>query len=81
MNKDKYASTEEALEAELLEKKRCMNCNRTFSQIQLCGRCRMVTYCSKECQRADWTKRHRRLCPQLVATANAIKASETSDRK
>lgn len=31
-----------------------------------CGRCRSRTYCSVECQRADW-KRHKVECPGLAA--------------
>ncbi len=29
----------------------------------LCGKCRAVTYCSVDCQRADWTSSHKLDCP------------------
>ncbi|KAI2776624.1 hypothetical protein F4815DRAFT_483717 [Daldinia loculata] len=41
----------------------CPN-SRTFAQRELkaCGACQSVFYCSKECQKQDWTKRHKPLC-------------------
>ncbi|KAI0847120.1 hypothetical protein F5Y00DRAFT_242366 [Daldinia vernicosa] len=37
---------------------------RTFTQRELkaCGACQSVFYCSKECQKQDWTQRHKPLC-------------------
>ena len=43
----------------------CRVCGRVKGQngaaLQKCGRCRALSYCSKQCQRADW-KNHRRDC-------------------
>jgi hypothetical protein len=41
-----------------------------------CGRCRMVNYCSKECQRAHW-KMHKPFCSQFVRDIPAV--SETRE--
>lgn len=41
-------------------KKRCRNCfiEATLSSLFMCGGCRKVVYCSKECQKADWLNNH-----------------------
>ncbi len=35
-----------------------------------CGRCGMVTYCSKECQVADWNEKHKNLCNDWTIAMN-----------
>lgn len=39
---------------------RCAKCGRE-GRLMRCARCRVVYYCSKECQRKDW-EHHRRAC-------------------
>lgn len=50
----------------------CMGCNSSAQPGHVCGRCRMVRYCSTACQSADWTRVHRveckRLCEQHKTT-------------
>lgn len=41
------------------------------SELKACGACRSVFYCSPECQKIDWTKRHRPLCKQYMASNQA----------
>ncbi|XP_070173638.1 uncharacterized protein [Littorina saxatilis] len=41
---------------------------RNTSNLQRCGRCFRVYYCSKDCQRADW-RNHKDLCQQVTAQA------------
>lgn len=36
-------------------------------ELKLCSNCRVVKYCSKECQKTDW-KKHKMLCKTLAAT-------------
>lgn len=50
----------------------CALCKNS-SNLQRCGRCFRVFYCSKDCQRGDW-RNHRDLCQQV--TAQAAKAYE-----
>jgi len=38
-------------------------------KLSLCGRCRQVQYCSKECQTQDWKKTHKQDCMKLVEKA------------
>ncbi|KAL0574360.1 hypothetical protein V5O48_007602 [Marasmius crinis-equi] len=37
----------------------------TTTKVQRCGGCRVATYCSRECQRADWKAGHREKCKSL----------------
>ena len=39
----------------------CAKCNRADKKMKLCSKCRMMTYCSAECQKADW-KKHKPNC-------------------
>jgi len=36
------------------------------SKLKLCRKCKVATYCSKECQNKDWISTHRNQCPSLV---------------
>ena len=36
-------------------------CNKR-GQFTACSKCRMVRYCSQECQKADWKASHKQLC-------------------
>lgn len=44
---------------------KCLNCGKTARDIgkllSKCSRCKKVSYCSKDCQRADW-KGHKNFC-------------------
>ena len=43
---------------------RCAACEKTFpevAELKTCKACRVMHYCSKECQRADWP-RHKMMC-------------------
>ena len=42
---------------------KCVKCGEAGAK--QCSKCHAVSYCSKECQVADWT-RHRRLCVPLA---------------
>lgn len=44
-------------------KKFCSTCGSTF-QIQRCAACRVAGYCSKECQKSDWSS-HKKECKRL----------------
>ena len=41
----------------------CANCGEVNTNF-LCGGCKLVRYCSKGCQVADWKKNHKKLCAQ-----------------
>lgn len=53
--------------AHLEQSKKCVRCGRT-GQLSHCNRCKLATYCSRECQVADWKDPlcpHAELCAQL----------------
>ena len=39
----------------------CANCGEVNTKF-LCSGCNLVRYCSKDCQVADWKKKHKKLC-------------------
>eukprot|EP00980_Cylindrotheca_fusiformis_P003901 scaffold865_cov87-Cylindrotheca_fusiformis.AAC.7 len=45
----------------------CFHCRekKLRSDLMLCGGCNIVHYCSRDCQRANWKKNHKALCPNL----------------
>lgn len=58
------------LESQLLHKpqklkieKKCMTCGKEASKC--CSRCKLVYYCSAECQTAHWKKEHKLKCSQI----------------
>ena len=44
----------------------CENCDKETSKMQKCSRCRLVRYCSRDCQLADW-KEHKKACKKAAA--------------
>ena len=44
----------------------CRHCSATGVKLRLCLECKAVSYCSKECQVADWKSRHKRECKGLA---------------
>jgi tetratricopeptide (TPR) repeat protein len=43
----------------------CANCEITNCQLLKCGRCALVKYCSKECQKQHWKSNHKTNCISL----------------
>ncbi|KIJ64236.1 hypothetical protein HYDPIDRAFT_90918 [Hydnomerulius pinastri MD-312] len=52
------------------EKRQCENCKAKANGLMRCARCRVVRYCSTECQRAHW-KAHKPQC-QSFSTATTV---------
>lgn len=40
---------------------RCYNCNKVTKDIKACSGCKVTYYCSRECQKKDWSM-HKREC-------------------
>ncbi|KAI1415915.1 hypothetical protein F5Y13DRAFT_155659 [Hypoxylon sp. FL1857] len=45
----------------------CLNCGADDVELQKCNRCKTAQYCSKECQRADWSI-HKQVCEARDST-------------
>ena len=45
----------------------CNYCCSKKKPLKQCGGCKSVFYCSKECQKEDWSKAHKALCKQYKA--------------
>jgi hypothetical protein len=43
----------------------CETCGKR-EEIKRCAKCKLVAYCSRDCQKSNWTK-HKKICPQLAA--------------
>jgi hypothetical protein len=52
---------------------RCGHCAKAdtyaFDSLKMCGRCKVVCYCSSECQAADWPN-HKKVCKHIAASNN-----------
>eukprot|EP00579_Thalassiosira_antarctica_P007101 CAMPEP_0201890682 /NCGR_PEP_ID=MMETSP0902-20130614/32733_1 /ASSEMBLY_ACC=CAM_ASM_000551 /TAXON_ID=420261 /ORGANISM="Thalassiosira antarctica, Strain CCMP982" /LENGTH=407 /DNA_ID=CAMNT_0048421609 /DNA_START=46 /DNA_END=1269 /DNA_ORIENTATION=- len=49
--------------------RKCDGCGQSESdshKFLLCGVCRMVNYCSAECQKTHWKESHKKVCSQLT---------------
>ena len=56
----------------------CANCKKSPSKdeppLKTCGRCNLVQYCSKECQKAHWKRTHKVQCNQALQQVEAQRA-------
>lgn len=41
---------------------RCAKCTKLFPNMNQCSRCKIVKYCSRECQSSHWRKVHKESC-------------------
>ena len=46
----------------------CQKSKTKFSKWKTCGRCKGPVYCSEECQRVDWKRKHRMICKPYPVT-------------
>ncbi|KAI0130383.1 hypothetical protein BJ170DRAFT_620007 [Xylariales sp. AK1849] len=47
----------------------CSKCQKTDIELKKCGKCRLTSYCSRDCQAADW-KVHKRACGRSEQNAS-----------
>ena len=53
----------------------CGYCARSQVNLLKCGKCKLITYCNKDCQKKDWVY-HKDLCGKPNFKVNNIKCSE-----
>ena len=46
---------------QLQKMKMCLSCSANTGKLKTCDGCKMVCYCSSECQRKDWFQ-HKTVC-------------------
>ena len=52
----------------------CFECGRAPEKLSRCGKCKLVKYCSPECQRKAWAV-HKKSCGSPLPTAATVRAS------
>jgi hypothetical protein len=74
---ERYAKVKSITKTGVCFNRYCARPKRTVerSELRCCSRCRSVTYCSRECQAADWSE-HKELCDEVVATRAEFEASQ-----
>lgn len=50
----------------------CASCMNINEPVKKCGNCKLVSYCSKSCQKKHWKKSHSILCMNCEETSNII---------
>ncbi|KZV94335.1 hypothetical protein EXIGLDRAFT_835036 [Exidia glandulosa HHB12029] len=60
---------------------KCYYCNTTIpaGEVKRCGRCRLVTYCSKNCQTISWKASHKANCrphPSLLLPNGGVRSDK-----
>lgn len=48
-----------------LRVKKCATCGASGEKLKVCGACKLIPYCSVECQTRDWKTRHKIVCRSL----------------
>jgi len=46
---------------------RCANCTKLLPKMNQCSRCKIVKYCSRDCQSSHWRKVHKQSCTKAQA--------------
>ena len=50
----------------------CANCGAADVALQVCSGCKLVSYCSKLCQKEDWRKCHKESCCKPQTPKNSL---------
>jgi len=61
--------------------KQCSHCGKSNVGLQVCARCKMVQYCSKDCQVKDWKDGHKTMCKPVEAANQIVVLEKSQTRK
>lgn len=56
----------------------CANCNDSFDDMLVCSRCKLVTYCGRDCQVQHW-KKHKKECIDLASLSLEVNLGSPSE--
>ncbi|KAJ6505753.1 hypothetical protein C8R47DRAFT_1102344, partial [Mycena vitilis] len=59
-------------------KQACAVCGALAQDLRRCGKCKHASYCSKECQKADWPT-HKTACSAADSGVNMMRVAQTLD--
>lgn len=54
----------------------CVYCQLTNIDTMKCGRCKIATYCTKECQKAHWKEHKKQCCPEETPAGEKAATNE-----
>ena len=56
----------------MLVTNKCACCKRSDCHLEVCSRCGLVSYCTKECQKTDWKCGHKAVCRKNTGEVRMI---------
>ncbi|KAJ6559808.1 hypothetical protein B0H19DRAFT_1145836 [Mycena capillaripes] len=75
-HKSYLTSSKDMREVRAQGKQSCAVCGKLESELRRCGKCKHASYCSKECQKADWPT-HKSACSAADSGINMTKIAQT----
>ncbi len=55
-------------------------CRVTGAKLRNCARCRAVGYCSRDCQKEQWTREHKEVCREGLRAEMAEKVVKLNEK-
>ena len=61
------------------DSRRCNNCLKIGTKLQVCGRCKNVRYCNKSCQKTHWKEEHKLSCGKTLPRDDELFPCDVDD--
>ncbi|KAJ6570645.1 hypothetical protein DFH09DRAFT_1362712 [Mycena vulgaris] len=75
-HKSYFTSPKDLREVRAQGKQACAVCGKLEYELRRCGKCKQASYCSKECQKANWPT-HKFACSAADSSLNMTKIAQT----